>query len=87
MIFTPWMDSLRAKGCEFLEGRRVTDFFINEETGCVSEVVCGREIYKSDAVVLAVGISTLHDLVKNRCVLIQKLVMSNAHFLSIKVFD
>lgn len=57
---------MRANGCEFLESRRVTDFLFNEETGCISEVVCGREKYTADAVVLAVGISTLQDIIKNR---------------------
>lgn len=71
VIFTPWMDSLRAKGCKFLEGGRVTDFFINNDTGNVSEVISNRETHNADAVILAVGISTLQDLVKNRCVLIQ----------------
>ncbi|RVW38507.1 Zeta-carotene desaturase [Vitis vinifera] len=65
-IFKPWMDYMRANGCEFLESRRVTDFLFNEETGCISEVVCGREKYTADAVVLAVGISTLQDIIKNR---------------------
>ncbi|KAJ7967129.1 Phytoene desaturase [Quillaja saponaria] len=64
-IFKPWMDSMRAKGCKFLESRRVTDFFFNEETGCVSEVVCGRQTYNADAVILAVGISTLQEIIKN----------------------
>ncbi|XP_048337346.2 uncharacterized protein LOC107427368 isoform X2 [Ziziphus jujuba] len=69
VIFTPWMDSLRAKGCKFLEGGRVTDFFINNDTGNVSEVISNRETHNADAVILAVGISTLQDLVKNSAVL------------------
>ncbi|PON89938.1 NAD(P)-binding domain containing protein [Trema orientale] len=64
-IFGPWFDSLRTKGCEFAEGRKVTDFSINEETGSISAVICGREVYDADAVLLAVGISTLQDLIKN----------------------
>lgn len=57
---------MRTNGCENLRGKRVTDFFYNEETGCISEVVCGREKYTADAVVLAVGISALQDIIKNR---------------------
>ncbi|KAK9287102.1 hypothetical protein L1049_015513 [Liquidambar formosana] len=68
-IFEPWMDSMRAKGCEFLEGRRVTNFLLNEETGCISEVVCGKKSYKADAVILAVGISTLQEIIKNSAAL------------------
>lgn len=66
IFFEPWMDSLRAKGCEFVENRRVTDLILNEETGCVSEVVCVGVTYKTDAVILAAGISTLQEIIKNR---------------------
>ncbi|XP_008236052.1 PREDICTED: uncharacterized protein LOC103334855 [Prunus mume] len=68
-IFKPWVESLTAKGCKFEKRIRVTDFLINEETGCVSEVICGKEIYNADAVVLAVGISTLQKLIENSAVL------------------
>ncbi|KAL9417493.1 hypothetical protein AB3S75_040469 [Citrus x aurantiifolia] len=64
-IFEPWMDSMRTRGCEFLDGRRVTDFIYDEERGCISDVVCGKETYSAGAVVLAVGISTLQELIKN----------------------
>lgn len=57
---------MTAIGCKFEKRIRVTDFLINEETGCVSEVICGKEIYNADAVVLAVGISTLQKLIENR---------------------
>ena len=59
---------MRTNGCKFLEGKRVTDFFFDEETGCISEVICGREKYKADAVVSAVRISTLQDIIENRYV-------------------
>ncbi|XP_054786317.1 uncharacterized protein LOC129292724 isoform X3 [Prosopis cineraria] len=62
-IFEPWMDSLRAKGCKFVENSRVTDLIFNEETGCVSEVVCGGVTYKADAVIMAVAISTLQEII------------------------
>ncbi|XP_059460347.1 uncharacterized protein LOC132189608 isoform X2 [Corylus avellana] len=69
-IFEPLIDFLRSKGCEILEGKKVTDFFFNEEEPtCISEVVCGRESYNADAVILAVGISRLQELVKNSAVL------------------
>lgn len=57
---------MRTNGCEFQEGKRVTDFFFDEETGCISEVVCDREKFSADAVVLAVGISALQDIIRNR---------------------
>lgn len=65
-IFEPWMDSLRAKGCKFEEDRRVTDLIYSEETGCVSEVVCGRATYKADAVIMAAAISSLQEIIKKR---------------------
>ncbi|KAI5647787.1 hypothetical protein M9H77_33792 [Catharanthus roseus] len=68
-IFEPWKDYLKLNGCKFLEGRKVTDLFINEETGIISEVICGKESLKADAVILAVGISTLQELIENSAVL------------------
>ncbi|KAM5552064.1 hypothetical protein ABKV19_026767 [Rosa sericea] len=65
-IFKPWMESMTTKGCKFEKGLSVTDLLLNEETGCISEVVCGKEMYSADAVVLAVGISTLQKLIENR---------------------
>ncbi|KAK0583506.1 hypothetical protein LWI29_037638 [Acer saccharum] len=65
-IFELWMDSMRTRDCEFLYGRKVTDFVLTEETGSISDVVCGKEKYNADAVILAIGISILQELVKNR---------------------
>lgn len=73
-IFEPWIDFMRTKGCEILEGRRVTDFSFNEETSCISEVICGKESYNADAVILAVGISRLQELIKNRCAVFSGIV-------------
>ncbi|KAL5791235.1 hypothetical protein ACOSQ2_006123 [Xanthoceras sorbifolium] len=69
LIFEPWMDSMRTRGSEFLDGRKVTDFVFDEETGCVSAVACGDEKYNADAVILAIGISALQELVKNSAAL------------------
>lgn len=63
-IFEPWMDLLKSKGCEFRKGRGVTDFFFNEETGSISEVLCGNDRIKADAVILAVGSSSLQEIIK-----------------------
>ncbi|KAK1561142.1 hypothetical protein Q3G72_034911 [Acer saccharum] len=86
-IFDPWMDSMRTRGCEFLDSRKVTDFVLNEETGCISEVVCGKEKYNADAVILAVGISTLQELVKNSAALCTQeeefLKVSNLSFIDV----
>ncbi|GMH02941.1 hypothetical protein Nepgr_004780 [Nepenthes gracilis] len=63
-IFEPWKDLLRSEGCEFRKGRAATDFFFSEETGCISEVICGNDRVKADAVILAVGISSIQEIVK-----------------------
>ncbi|WRX16694.1 Amine oxidase - like 8 [Theobroma cacao] len=68
-IFEPWVESLKAKGCEMLEDKKVTDIFFNEETGCITEVVCGKETYSADAVILAVGIATLQEIIKKSAAL------------------
>lgn len=65
-IFLPWTESLKSQGCKFLEGRKVTDLVLNEETGCINGVVCGKESFKADALILGVGISTLQEIVQRR---------------------
>lgn len=65
-IFLPWIESLKDQGCRVLEGRKVTDFVVNEERGCISEVICEKESFKADALILAVGISTLQEIVQRR---------------------
>lgn len=65
-IFDPWRESLKSMGCEFRRGKGVTDFFFNEETSCISEVLCGNDRIKADAVILAVGISALQEIIEKR---------------------
>lgn len=65
-IFLPWMELLTAQGCRFLDGRKVTDVMLNEETRCISEVICEKESFKADALILAVGISTLQEIIQRR---------------------
>ncbi|KAK6159603.1 hypothetical protein DH2020_006917 [Rehmannia glutinosa] len=68
-IFLPWIESLKSQGCRFLEGRKVTDVVLNEETGCISEVICEKESFKADALILAVGISTLQEIIQRSAAL------------------
>ncbi|CAN1276379.1 Phytoene dehydrogenase [Linum perenne] len=69
-IFDPWKDSLRSRGCRFIKGREVKDMILNEETGSISAVVCSNdEVVTADAVILAAGISTVQELVKNSAAL------------------
>nr|CAD1844738.1 unnamed protein product [Ananas comosus var. bracteatus] len=62
-ILSPWLKSLELKGLKFHGNRKPTDFIINEESGCISGVACGQEIYKADAFILAVGVSALQSIV------------------------
>ncbi|XP_010918125.2 uncharacterized protein [Elaeis guineensis] len=62
-IFLPWLESMKVNGLKFHDNKMVTDFMVNEDTGCISGVVCGQEIYEADAFILAVGVSTLQSTV------------------------
>lgn len=64
-IFRPWKESMKVKGCKFEEKKRVIDFSLDEESGCISEVICDDEIYSAESVVLAIGVSTLQNIVTN----------------------
>jgi hypothetical protein len=65
-IFSPWLKSLELKGIKFIANRVPTSLTINEDTECVSEVVCGEEVYDADAFVLATGLSPLQSIIRNR---------------------
>lgn len=65
-IFEPWLETIKGNGCKFVKGKIVTDFSFNEESGSISEVVCGDERYGADAVILAVGISNLQQIILRR---------------------
>ncbi|XP_050231643.1 uncharacterized protein LOC126680549 [Mercurialis annua] len=68
-LFEPWMDSLRTRGCQFVDGGEVKDIIVDEQTSCISEVVCSNETFNADAVILAAGISQVQELVKNSAAL------------------
>eukprot|EP00252_Welwitschia_mirabilis_P026450 TRINITY_DN8691_c0_g1_i1.p1 TRINITY_DN8691_c0_g1~~TRINITY_DN8691_c0_g1_i1.p1 ORF type:complete len:552 (-),score=99.64 TRINITY_DN8691_c0_g1_i1:425-2080(-) len=68
-IFKPWIEFMKTKGCRFLPNKRVTDFVINENSGSISAVICGSELFSADAVVLAVGITALKRIIHNSLVL------------------
>ncbi|XP_019166201.1 PREDICTED: uncharacterized protein LOC109162020 isoform X1 [Ipomoea nil] len=68
-IFEPWMESLKSQGCKFLKGKKVTDVLLDEKSGRVSEVVCEKESFKADAIILAVGVSTLQEIIQNSATL------------------
>ncbi|KAF9684516.1 hypothetical protein SADUNF_Sadunf04G0126200 [Salix dunnii] len=70
-IFNPWMKLRSMKGYRFVDRKKVIDFSYDDKTGCISDVVCDNETYKADAVILAVGTSTIQELTKKRFVVPQ----------------
>ncbi|CAI5999597.1 unnamed protein product [Closterium sp. NIES-64] len=64
-IFAPWIQTMEASGnFRFLPNRRVTDIATAEDDpDRVTAVVCGDEVFAADAVVSAVGISGLKNIV------------------------
>lgn len=59
------MDLLESKGCKFVGRRKLTDVIVDDDTNCLSDILCGRERYEADAVVFAVEISVLQELIRN----------------------
>ncbi|KAF9684519.1 hypothetical protein SADUNF_Sadunf04G0126500 [Salix dunnii] len=57
------------KGCRFVDRKKVIDFSYDDKTGCISDVICDNETYKADAVILAVGTSTIQELAKKSATL------------------
>lgn len=71
-IFKPWIEFMKTQGCQFLANKRVTDFLLDENTGTISAVACGDELFTADAVIFAVGITALQRIVYNSPVLQQR---------------
>jgi uncharacterized protein with NAD-binding domain and iron-sulfur cluster len=64
MIFRPWCDRIESAGGKILTQRRVTDIRL-DESGRANAVVCGDEMFESDAVIFAVGITGMQNIVRN----------------------
>jgi len=65
-IFSPWLQLLELKGLKFVENKVPTSFTTDADTGCISAIVCGDDVYEADAFVSAMGLSSLQSIVKNR---------------------
>jgi len=65
-IFSPWLKSLELKGLRFIANTVPTSLTINKDTECISGVICGEEVYDTDAFVLAAGLSPLQSIIRNR---------------------
>jgi uncharacterized protein with NAD-binding domain and iron-sulfur cluster len=61
-IFQPWCQAIEQLGGKVLSGKRVTDLAIDEQ-GSVNAVICGEERFATDAVISAVGISGLQNII------------------------
>ncbi|KAJ4811803.1 Phytoene desaturase [Rhynchospora pubera] len=68
-IFTPWIESLESKGLKLLKNSTLTDMNLNEDMGCISQIVCGGYVYEADAFVLALGASSLQSIIQSSHVL------------------
>jgi uncharacterized protein with NAD-binding domain and iron-sulfur cluster len=74
-IFRPWCDRIEQAGGKILTNRRVTDVILKPEDnslsssdrdvigGMIKGVVCGEEVFDSDAVIFAVGITGMQKIV------------------------
>lgn len=57
---------MKTEGCVFVEGKGEIDLLLDEETGRITSIACGEKIYDADAFVLAVGISSLQNIIRKR---------------------
>uniref|UniRef100_A0A804MBZ0 Amine oxidase domain-containing protein n=1 Tax=Zea mays TaxID=4577 RepID=A0A804MBZ0_MAIZE len=81
-IFSPWLQSLELKGLKFVENKVPTSLTTDVDSGCISSIVCGDDVYEADAFVLAMGLSSLQSIVKNR----NLLHLSTVDVISVKLW-
>jgi uncharacterized protein with NAD-binding domain and iron-sulfur cluster len=76
MIFRPWCDRIEAAGGKILTQRRVTDVRL-DESGQANAVVCGEEVFDAEAVIFAVGIPGMQNIVRGSASLRQRSEFAN----------
>jgi uncharacterized protein with NAD-binding domain and iron-sulfur cluster len=76
MIFKPWCERMTQAGGRILTQRRVTDVRLNE-AGRVDAVICGDEVFETDAVIFTVGISGMQSIVRGSQTLSQRPEFAN----------
>lgn len=64
MIFQPWVKRIQQAGGKLLSNQRVSDIIL-DNTGKATGVVCGEQVFASDAVIFAVGISGMQKIVSS----------------------
>ncbi|MDF5725648.1 MAG: FAD-dependent oxidoreductase [Rhizonema sp. PD37] len=63
-IFRPWMERIEKAGARVLANRRVTDLIVDNYSQ-VTGVVCGDEVFDTDAVIFAVGITGMKKMISS----------------------
>ena len=63
-IFQPWIEQIERAGGKVLTNKRVTDIVLDNE-GKAQGVVCDREIFTADAVILGVSVSGIKKIVNS----------------------
>lgn len=63
-IFRPWVENIEKAGGKVLPNRRVTDVIVDSDNRATG-VVCGDEVFDTDAVIFAVGITALKKILSN----------------------
>ncbi|MGB8698920.1 MAG: FAD-dependent oxidoreductase, partial [Thermosynechococcaceae cyanobacterium] len=76
MIFRPWCDRIEQAGGKILTQRRVTDIRL-DESGQANGVVCGDEVFEADAVISAVGIAGMQNILRGSTRLRQRTELTN----------
>lgn len=69
LIFTPWVEKIKALGATIETGKRVSDLIQDTATGKITGVKCGDETFPADAVISAVGINGIKSIVRASSVL------------------
>lgn len=64
-IFSPLLQSLELKGLTFVANKVPTRLTTHTDSGCISAIVCGDDVYEADAFVSAMGLSSLQSIVRN----------------------
>lgn len=64
MIFRPWVDYIEEIGGKVFTQRRVTDLIVDSNNRATG-VVCGEEVFDTDAVIFAVGITGMQKIVSS----------------------
>lgn len=62
MIFKPWVEVIEKAGGKVLTNKRVNDIII-DDNGQAKAVVCGDEVFAADAVISAVSVSGMKNIV------------------------